>query len=569
MNINEFLKPLKKLSIKWLSPINLDFSVKEQGSPLEKLLISETKSITSKAQFSIRCTYGSKVRTGREESIDGALTKCISMAEEFRSNAIDGKYSDINDTLKSKLSSSLFNLEKTGNISLGYYEHKALIKCDGCYGNRDITCGGCNGNGKTSTYNVEAQDEQITRDNHGNVTRTPINYQSVERKHQCTVCWGSGRVTCGTCNGHGVNTHVEYNELYSKAIKPNYTFPDKFSKHLSWGNDYIKNTNRSILNNSINWNTREQTVTYQGKGDYLVKLPGEISITEGTVVYKESLRDHTSNSFGNSFEGSVKMIGHNIYDLNYLFDPLVKEKVDGKIYDPKAISPLLSSLLAETSDENNNFTFVPVSQFKDMNPISYKAAKSIQTVINKLSDSIKSKQKSISTMKIIINSIKVFLSLLITMLLIDYQSSAQDPYEGFGLVPFTQNIIEVIRYSPSMISGSQPIELCISLLLLFIVSIVLMKTFGAVKSWSYTRIIKWCCASFLLVPAFALQFAEPLSQIQNSNQNITISYIPWIDLVMFSLLGGIFLARKQNFLNQKKIASKYESSALLGSLNYL
>ena len=172
-------------------------------------------------------------------------------------------------------------------------------------------------------------------------------------------------------------------------------------------------------------------------------------------------------------------------------------------------------------------------------------------------------------MKIITNSIKVFLSLLITMLLIDYQSSAQDPYEGFGLVPFTQNIIEVIRYSPSMISRSQAIELCISLLLLFIVSIVLMKTFGAVKSWSYTRIIKWCCASFLLVPAFALQFIEPLSQIQNSNQNITISYIPWVDLVMFSLLGGIFLARKHNFLNQKKIASKYKSNALLGSLNYL
>ncbi|MCB5162596.1 hypothetical protein [Marinomonas algarum] len=553
MNKELFLKIFNSLRDCWVPSLDLSFEA-------EKVPVVETKTYITSSKFTVQASSYYQVSYGN------CGFNCQSLSEVDREvNSIidagcNGRSEVLNNKLQHKISKTkLIDLYNLGRFPLGNYTYKCLIECDDCHGSGTETCSNCNGSGS-----VQEPYQAHVRDNlsyhNGRVTsRNPV-YETRYRRVNCGRCHTTGRVSCSTCGGDGVNTHIETVEFYSSHSTPKIEWQN-FDK-LTWVEAYIKGKNSEDFNidEAVDWQFTNQVVQESGgPGSYTVSLPGTLTASECNL---KACSLYTGATYGN-----CKALGIMVCDTDYIFDDHIKWSSDKKskiALTGKSLTPILKNKIVEDCLEDMSSTKVPKGKIKSLNMVSSETIETLQELMNKVLTLNKEERESVSVPLLMLNT---FLSLILLTGLLYWLNTTNIIGDGFnfGIYPILANSIDATKILGSIIfSGYYDMIFFRDLFIMFLASMTMMFVFGAKKAFSIIRVLKWYLFGMIFILSFMLQFANLKDPTISSNANND-----FMDLFIFSLFAGILFTRKMSYGKQMKYAKEYNSNKLLQLLGYV
>tara|TARA_B100000745_G_scaffold278974_1_gene210267 strand:+ start:740 stop:2419 length:1680 start_codon:yes stop_codon:yes gene_type:complete len=555
MDKNTFLQPFNMLRDSWLPSLGL--SLEAVQSP-----IVESNSYRTSAEFKVKVNVNSTVRGGNcgyncsnQYEVDNEINTIAEIG-------CSGKSELLNNQLQHMLdNNSLLKLYNIGEFSLKDYTFSCLITCNNCNGRGTVTCGACGGSGtQQEAYQAHVKDN-VTYQNGREVSRYPI-YETRHRTVNCYSCNGSGRRTCGTCGGDGVNTYEKTACFYS-SYENSMIHWTKFEK-LPWVCKFIANRAEEQLdiNETVDWEYAKQIIQENGApGFYKVELPGTLTAAQCRV--------EATSPYSETTDGICFLLGGIPYDTDFIFDQHLHWSSSKNAKIPltgEALTPILNNRLVEECVKDMNSEQAPYGDIRNLNMVRSDTVKSLQWLMNKLYIINKEQRDSISIWKLLLNSI--FAGALLAAILFGFNSlDYPNKSLNFGLYPMIANMIEVIdivfHRSISQVNGYLDLQMWIYLMATFIPAMILMKLFGSNKALTTRRMLKWYIWGSLFLCAFLMQFVA----IEKEHLNVTANNVLF-DFIVLSLLGGILWTRKGAFGRQKQYAKEFNSRRLMELLGY-
>jgi len=394
MDEHTFIQPFNRLRDSWLPSLGL--SIEALHPP-----IVESNSYRSTAEFKIKVNVSSNVLGGNCGYNCSNQPEVNNKVNTLTEIGCSGKSEVLNNELQHMLNNNtLLNLYKTGKFSLKDYSFYCLVTCDNCNGRGTVTCGNCGGSGtQKQAYQAHVRDN-ITYQNGREVSRTPI-YETRYRTVNCYSCGGSGRKTCGTCGGDGVNTYKKTASFYS-SYENAMVHWNKFNK-LPWVCEFIKNRAEELLDidEAVDWQYSKQSIQENGApGFYRVELPGTLTAAQCKVEARSPYLEAT--------DGNCLLLGEIPYDTGFIFDEHVcwTQSKNAKIpLTGEALTPILNNRLVEDCVRDMNNKHVPYGDISYLNMVRAETVQSLQWLMNKLYVINKEQRDSISIWKVLLNTI--------------------------------------------------------------------------------------------------------------------------------------------------------------------
>lgn len=555
MDKNTFIQPFNRLRDLWLPSLGL--SLETVQSP-----IVESKSYRTSAEFKVKVNVSSTVLNGDCGYDYSSQSEVNNVVDTLAKSGCSGKSEVLNNELQHTLNNNtLLKLYKIGEFLLKDYSFRCLITCNNCNGRGTVACGSCGGSGtQQQAYQAHVRDD-ITYQNGREISRYPI-YETRYRIVNCDSCGGSGRETCGTCRGDGVNTYEKTASFYS-SCENSMIHWTRFEK-LPWVCKFIENRAEELLdiNEAVDWQYAEQIIQENGApGFYKVELPGTLTAAQCKVEARSSYSEAT--------DGTCLLLGGIPYDTDFIFDKHVhwSETKDAKIpLTGEALTPILNNKLVEDCVKDMDVNHAPRGPISYLNMVRSETVQSLQRLMNKLYAINKEQRDSISIWKLLLNTL--FAGALLAAILFGYNS--QDFFNknlNFGLYPMIANAVEIIdivyHRSISQVYGYLDLQMWLYLITAYIPAMILMKVFGSNKALTIKRMLKWYILGSLCLCAFLMQFIE----IERTHLNVTAKN-ELFDFIALSLLGGVLWTRKGSFGRQKQYAEEFNSRRLMELLGY-
>lgn len=555
MDKNTFLQPFTKIRDSWIPSLGL--SLEAVQSP-----IVESNPYRSSAEFRIKVNVNFTVLGGNFGYNCSNQSEVNNKTNTLTESGCSGRSEVLNNELQHILNNNtLLKLYKIGNFSLKEYSFSCLITCNNCNGRRTVICGGCGGSGtEQQAYQAHVRDN-VTYQNGREVSRYPI-YETRYRTVNCYSCGGSGRKTCGTCRGDGVNTYKKTVSFYS-SYENSMIHWTKFNE-LPWVCKFIKNRVKEQLDidEAVDWQYSKQIIQENGApGFYRVELPGTLTAAQCLIEARSPYSEATN--------GNCLLLGGIPYDTDFIFDKHVRwtqSKSDKIPLTGEALTPILKNRLVEDCVEDLNNEHAPYGDISYLNMVRSETVQSLQLLIKKLYSLNKEQRDCISVRRVLLNT--VFTGSLIAVMLFGYnllELSNKDL--NFGLYPMSANAVGAIDFifhrSLLQVNGYIDVQMWGYLMAAFIPAMVFMKIFGSNKVLSIKRILKWYILGTLFLCSFLMQFVEIEKEYLDVTANNAL-----LDFIVLSLLGGILLARKEAFSRQKQYAKEYNSRRLMELLGY-
>lgn len=558
MNKEAFLNKFQDLSDTWMPKLGLQLSTECEPR-------IETQPITVQASFEIDYTYSSREVGGIHRYNCNNQSEVTSLSNEVISASTNGNLNSVNEILLSELSkNSLFSSVHKNTLPIQTFEYSCLITCTACSGCGSVRCYSCGGSGTVDEWRNEIVGYNEYKDQRGYVTRREPIYENRRYKVNCSSCGGSGKRRCSTCHGDGKNTYVETVDVFSKLSKRNIEWIT-FSE-TDWTNEYLNEALRNDeekleLQGVGNWNLSDQLVEAHNNGTFTVKLPGTITACD---CYVTMTSDYSTSS------GHLKTLGALIYDCDYIYSEHTYQAAHNAIklnkLDVKSLYPLTSSNVFNTcgasTDDGETISSCDLISKK---MVSQRSSKEMHKLMALIEDNFATARNQLSLTDISLKTTLMF-ALLSLALILTSNFFGNGIYESFNLINFSMQLEDIFKgmsLSPQYLTN-----VSILLVILFIPSILLMIIFGAKKNWTTQRILRWYWISAPFIAALGLVFSRAPKSASDFSTTTVISSLPYLDILIVSLLGGVLLTRKNSWGKQEKQAELFGSEVLMKKLDY-